>query len=307
MHWEMASALGVRRCFPFVTREVLGARLRMSPRRARRPRNQAPSAIGPGERRARLQPPAPRQGPADAGSEHPPTALVRRDPGQLDGVFRPGWPPSGEVPYWSVFSTRQLISVRAGVRGDAFSARNRLISEGAMGSNGSQEEFPQEEHRPRSRMAAMSRRPSRCSARWLTSPSWAPLLLTSFSTTAPRSSAPGRSRPAMTEPLRVRADALEWREVDGEIVALDLRRSVYLAINPSGALLWPALVEGASRRRAGDPPQRRGRDQRRGRIRRCRPLPLRAGRARPARRLTAARRVPPRGAASGGYAGRDAS
>jgi len=51
----------------------------------------------------------------------------------------------------------------------------------------------------------------------------------------------------MTEPLRVRADALEWREVDGEIVALDLRRSVYLAINPSGALLWPALVEGASR------------------------------------------------------------
>ena len=51
----------------------------------------------------------------------------------------------------------------------------------------------------------------------------------------------------MTEPLRVRTDALEWREVDGEIVALDLRRSVYLAINPSGALLWPALVEGATR------------------------------------------------------------
>jgi hypothetical protein len=51
----------------------------------------------------------------------------------------------------------------------------------------------------------------------------------------------------MAERLRVRADALEWRTVEGEIVALDLRRSLYLAINPSGAVLWPALVEGASR------------------------------------------------------------
>jgi hypothetical protein len=51
----------------------------------------------------------------------------------------------------------------------------------------------------------------------------------------------------MSETLRVRADALEWRDVDGEVVALDLRSSRYLAINPSGAALWPALVEGASR------------------------------------------------------------
>ena len=51
----------------------------------------------------------------------------------------------------------------------------------------------------------------------------------------------------MAERLRVRADALEWRTVEGEIVALDLRRSLYLAINPSGAAIWPALVEGASR------------------------------------------------------------
>ena len=51
----------------------------------------------------------------------------------------------------------------------------------------------------------------------------------------------------MSERLRLRADALEWRTVEGEIVALDLRRSLYLAINPSGAKLWPALVEGASR------------------------------------------------------------
>jgi len=51
----------------------------------------------------------------------------------------------------------------------------------------------------------------------------------------------------MTEQLRIRPDAVEWREVEGEIVALDLRRSLYLAINPSGAVLWPSLVEGASR------------------------------------------------------------
>ena len=51
----------------------------------------------------------------------------------------------------------------------------------------------------------------------------------------------------MAQRLRVRPNALEWREVDGEIVALDLRRSLYLAINPSGTALWPALLEGASR------------------------------------------------------------
>jgi Coenzyme PQQ synthesis protein D (PqqD) len=51
----------------------------------------------------------------------------------------------------------------------------------------------------------------------------------------------------MAQRLRVRPDALEWREVDGEIVALDLRSSLYLAINPSGTALWPALVKGASR------------------------------------------------------------
>jgi hypothetical protein len=53
--------------------------------------------------------------------------------------------------------------------------------------------------------------------------------------------------PPMSERLRVRPDAVEWRTVDGEIVALDLRRAVYLTINPSGTKLWPALLEGATR------------------------------------------------------------
>jgi hypothetical protein len=51
----------------------------------------------------------------------------------------------------------------------------------------------------------------------------------------------------MSEMLRIRPDALEWREAEGEIVALDLRTSTYVAINSTGASLWPALIEGASR------------------------------------------------------------
>ncbi len=46
--------------------------------------------------------------------------------------------------------------------------------------------------------------------------------------------------------LCLRTKALEWREVEGEIVALDLQAQTYLAINRSGAALWPALAEGAT-------------------------------------------------------------
>jgi hypothetical protein len=51
----------------------------------------------------------------------------------------------------------------------------------------------------------------------------------------------------MNEKLNLRADALEWREIDGEIVALATRSSTYIAINSSGAALWPALARGATR------------------------------------------------------------
>jgi Coenzyme PQQ synthesis protein D (PqqD) len=50
----------------------------------------------------------------------------------------------------------------------------------------------------------------------------------------------------MADELRLRADAVEWRLVEGEIIALDLERSVYLAVNASGTLLWPALAEGTT-------------------------------------------------------------
>jgi alkylhydroperoxidase/carboxymuconolactone decarboxylase family protein YurZ len=51
----------------------------------------------------------------------------------------------------------------------------------------------------------------------------------------------------MTETIRLRPGALEWREVEGEIVALDLRASTYFAVNATGAAIWGALTAGATR------------------------------------------------------------
>ena len=50
----------------------------------------------------------------------------------------------------------------------------------------------------------------------------------------------------MSDTIRLRDDALEWREVDGEVVALDLRASTYFAVNHTGAAIWPRLVAGAT-------------------------------------------------------------
>jgi hypothetical protein len=46
--------------------------------------------------------------------------------------------------------------------------------------------------------------------------------------------------------LRLRTDGLFWREADGEIVALDAGASRYFSANPSAALLWKRLGEGAT-------------------------------------------------------------
>jgi hypothetical protein len=51
----------------------------------------------------------------------------------------------------------------------------------------------------------------------------------------------------MSGQLQLRGRGLEWRAIEGEIVAVDLEASVYLAVNRSGALLWPALAEGTTR------------------------------------------------------------
>jgi hypothetical protein len=47
--------------------------------------------------------------------------------------------------------------------------------------------------------------------------------------------------------IRLKTRALEWREIDGELVALEADSSVYLAANPAATLLWRRLAEGATR------------------------------------------------------------
>jgi phosphoserine phosphatase len=46
--------------------------------------------------------------------------------------------------------------------------------------------------------------------------------------------------------IRVRTQNLSWRQVGDEVVILDLDDTVYLTLNPSGAILWEALAEGAT-------------------------------------------------------------
>ena len=46
--------------------------------------------------------------------------------------------------------------------------------------------------------------------------------------------------------LRLRPDALVWREIDNELVAVDMASSSYLSANRSGALLWQMLAAGTT-------------------------------------------------------------
>jgi hypothetical protein len=47
--------------------------------------------------------------------------------------------------------------------------------------------------------------------------------------------------------LRLRETGLHWREIDGEIIALEAQGSRYVAANGAGAVLWRALVAGTTR------------------------------------------------------------
>ena len=49
------------------------------------------------------------------------------------------------------------------------------------------------------------------------------------------------------EVLRLRSEDLDWREIEGEIVALDGKSSVYLGLNQTGRLIWQRLADGATR------------------------------------------------------------
>ena len=47
--------------------------------------------------------------------------------------------------------------------------------------------------------------------------------------------------------MRLKVDAVEWREVEGEVVALDVGASEYVSANKAGAVLWHELASGATR------------------------------------------------------------
>ncbi|MDX6408863.1 MAG: hypothetical protein QOE13_1934 [Gaiellaceae bacterium] len=45
---------------------------------------------------------------------------------------------------------------------------------------------------------------------------------------------------------RLRKSALLWREVDGDLIALDGASDTYLGANAAGRLLWRMLADGAT-------------------------------------------------------------
>ena len=47
--------------------------------------------------------------------------------------------------------------------------------------------------------------------------------------------------------LKLRPGAVEWREVDGEVLALDVGAAEYLSVNQTGAAIWKALAAGSDR------------------------------------------------------------
>jgi Coenzyme PQQ synthesis protein D (PqqD) len=53
----------------------------------------------------------------------------------------------------------------------------------------------------------------------------------------------------MEESIKLRSEDIQWKEVEGEIVILDLRSARYMAVNESGRFLWEAAAEGTTRTR----------------------------------------------------------
>ena len=46
--------------------------------------------------------------------------------------------------------------------------------------------------------------------------------------------------------LKLRDSAVAWREVEGQIVVLDVDAAEYFAVNATGAAIWPLLAKGAT-------------------------------------------------------------
>ena len=52
--------------------------------------------------------------------------------------------------------------------------------------------------------------------------------------------------------LRLKETDLHWREIDGEIIALEGHGSRYMAANSAGTVLWHALIDGTTPDRLAD-------------------------------------------------------
>jgi hypothetical protein len=52
--------------------------------------------------------------------------------------------------------------------------------------------------------------------------------------------------------LKLRQSDVHWREIDGEVIALETRASRYLATNGTGTILWRALLAGTTRKGLAD-------------------------------------------------------
>lgn len=47
-------------------------------------------------------------------------------------------------------------------------------------------------------------------------------------------------------PVRLRADGVEFVDVEGEVAVLDAVQLLYYSVNDSGVYLWPALRDGTT-------------------------------------------------------------
>ena len=110
MHWEVTSALGVRRVFPFVTRELLELAMELHPS----------ELVGPGTKRLLRTALAgdvpavnlerPDKGHPGGTGDRPARAWSGEVPEVLAPILREDWPGKGDLPYWDVFRGRQLVA-----------------------------------------------------------------------------------------------------------------------------------------------------------------------------------------------------
>ncbi len=46
--------------------------------------------------------------------------------------------------------------------------------------------------------------------------------------------------------VKLRSEALAWRQVGNEVLLLDTKSAQYMSVNPTGSLLWLLIAQGCS-------------------------------------------------------------